>query len=69
MLREFAKKTKNLIVCSAEDKVGTCGFNGQSDDAHDLLKYLPQHWQVSLAQFAADATVTVADPDHTGAKE
>ena len=50
-------------------QVGTYGFNGESNDAHDLLNYSSKQWQISLAQLDDDGTVTVADPDHTRTKK
>ena len=51
------------------DAIGTYGFNGEANDAHDLLKYSTGRWQFSLVQLAEDATVTVADPGHANTRK
>lgn len=40
---------------------GTYGFNGESNDAHDLLKYQAHHWVRSVLRVYEDGKVVVAD--------
>ncbi|MBN2477147.1 MAG: hypothetical protein JXB62_21245 [Pirellulales bacterium] len=45
---------------SVED-YGTYGFNGESNDAHDLLQYRAQTWICSVVRVYDDGRVVVAD--------
>jgi beta-fructofuranosidase len=43
---------------------GTYGFNGQANDAHDLLEYESRKWTCSVVRLQDDGKVIVADQHH-----
>jgi hypothetical protein len=48
---------------TADDPRGTYGFNGESNDAHDLLPYAAGKWMCSVVRVHDDGRVVVADQD------
>lgn len=43
---------------------GTYGFNGQANDAHDLLEYAAREWNCSIVRMHDDGRVIVTDQNH-----
>ena len=68
----YAPKSKWIMILYGTEPIaalGAYGFNGEGNDAHDLIDYRPGEWKCSVLRVHADGTVIVSDQVNEGQRK